>query len=48
MRARALLGWNVRRTRVDRGIPQEQLAYDAGIDKLPYERSGARKSEPDD
>ncbi|WP_407121398.1 helix-turn-helix domain-containing protein [Bradyrhizobium sp. STM 3561] len=32
MRARALVGWNVRRIRVDRGIPQEQLAYDAGID----------------
>lgn len=32
MRARALVAWNVRRIRVDRGIPQEQLAYDAGID----------------
>jgi transcriptional regulator with XRE-family HTH domain len=33
MRARALVAWNVRRIRVDRGIPQEQLAYDAGIDR---------------
>ncbi|QOZ11789.1 helix-turn-helix domain-containing protein [Bradyrhizobium sp. CCBAU 51765] len=32
MRARALVAWNVRRIRLDRGIPQEQLAYDAGID----------------
>ncbi|WP_456835559.1 MULTISPECIES: helix-turn-helix domain-containing protein [unclassified Bradyrhizobium] len=33
MRARALVAYNVRRIRVDRGIPQEQLAYDAGIDR---------------
>jgi transcriptional regulator with XRE-family HTH domain len=33
MTARALVAWNVRRIRVDRGIPQEQLAYDAGIDR---------------
>ncbi|MDH2357255.1 transcriptional regulator with XRE-family HTH domain [Bradyrhizobium sp. JR4.1] len=33
MKARALVAWNVRRIRVDRGIPQEQLAYDAGIDR---------------
>jgi len=33
MRARALVAWNLRRIRVDRGIPQEQLAYDAGIDR---------------
>ncbi|RXH23642.1 helix-turn-helix domain-containing protein [Bradyrhizobium zhanjiangense] len=33
MNARALVAWNVRRIRVDRGIPQEQLAYDAGIDR---------------
>jgi len=32
MRARALVAWNVRRIRLDRGIPQEQLAYDRGID----------------
>jgi transcriptional regulator with XRE-family HTH domain len=33
MKARALVAWNLRRIRVDRGIPQEQLAYDAGIDR---------------
>ncbi|MDA9504870.1 XRE family transcriptional regulator [Bradyrhizobium sp. CCBAU 11386] len=33
MNARALVAWNVRRIRVDRGIPQERLAYDAGIDR---------------
>ncbi|UWU75914.1 helix-turn-helix transcriptional regulator [Bradyrhizobium huanghuaihaiense] len=33
MRARALVAYNVRRIRVQRGIPQEQLAYDAGIDR---------------
>lgn len=27
------MAWNVRRIRVDRGIPQEQLAYDAGTDR---------------
>lgn len=33
MKARALVAWNVRRIRVDLGIPQEQLAYDADIDR---------------
>ncbi|GLR89664.1 helix-turn-helix domain-containing protein [Bradyrhizobium iriomotense] len=33
MKARALVAWNVRRIRVGLGIPQEQLAYDAGIDR---------------
>ncbi|WP_271566541.1 helix-turn-helix domain-containing protein [Bradyrhizobium sp. CCBAU 11386] len=33
MRARALVAYNVRRIRVQRGIPQEQLAYDAGVDR---------------
>ncbi|MFQ3453243.1 helix-turn-helix transcriptional regulator [Bradyrhizobium sp. UFLA01-814] len=33
MRARARVAWNVRRIRVNRGIPQDQLAYDAGIDR---------------
>jgi transcriptional regulator with XRE-family HTH domain len=27
------LAGNVRRIRVERGIPQEQLAYDAGLDR---------------
>ncbi|RXG97189.1 helix-turn-helix domain-containing protein [Bradyrhizobium vignae] len=33
MRARALVAYNVRRIRVERGVPQEQLAYDAGVDR---------------
>ncbi|MGY3591778.1 transcriptional regulator with XRE-family HTH domain [Bradyrhizobium sp. USDA 4341] len=33
MKARALVAYNVRRIRVERGIPQEQLAYDAGVDR---------------
>ncbi|MCP3392330.1 helix-turn-helix transcriptional regulator [Bradyrhizobium sp. CCGB12] len=33
MKARALVAWNVRRIRVDLGVPQEQLAYDAAIDR---------------
>lgn len=33
MKARALVAWNVRRIRVDRGISQERLAYDAQIDR---------------
>ena len=33
MKARALVAWNLRRIRVRRGIAQEQLAYDAGVDR---------------
>lgn len=33
MKARALVAWNVRRIRVERGISQERLAYDARIDR---------------
>ncbi|MGL3210545.1 helix-turn-helix domain-containing protein [Bradyrhizobium sp. BR 1433] len=33
MKARALVAWNVLRIRGQRGIPQEQLAYDAQIDR---------------
>ncbi|WP_092089738.1 helix-turn-helix domain-containing protein [Bradyrhizobium brasilense] len=33
MKARALVAYNLRRIRVERGIPQEQLAYDAGVDR---------------
>ena len=31
--ARALVAWNVRRIRVKRGISQERLAFDTGIDR---------------
>ncbi|WP_080586251.1 helix-turn-helix domain-containing protein [Bradyrhizobium elkanii] len=33
MKTRAIVAWNVRRIRVDRGISQEKLAYEAGIDR---------------
>lgn len=33
MKARALVAWNVRRIRVNRGIPLELLAYDAKINR---------------
>ncbi|MCK1540263.1 MULTISPECIES: helix-turn-helix transcriptional regulator [unclassified Bradyrhizobium] len=33
MKARALVAWNVRRIRVERGVSQERLAYDARIDR---------------
>ncbi|MGY4601426.1 transcriptional regulator with XRE-family HTH domain [Bradyrhizobium sp. GM22.5] len=33
MKARAIVAWNVRRIRVDRGISQEQLAYDSDTDR---------------
>ncbi|MCP3392210.1 helix-turn-helix transcriptional regulator [Bradyrhizobium sp. CCGB12] len=33
MKARALVAWNVRRIRVNRGIPQELLAHDARINR---------------
>lgn len=33
MKARALVAWNLRRLRVARGISQEGLAYEAGIDR---------------
>ncbi|WP_456781861.1 helix-turn-helix domain-containing protein [Bradyrhizobium sp. USDA 3315] len=33
MKARALVARNVRRIRVERGISQERLAYEAGIDR---------------
>ena len=33
MDARALLAWNIRRIRVKRGISQEQLAFDANVDR---------------
>ena len=33
MEARALIGWNLRRLRVERGLSQERLALAAGIDR---------------
>lgn len=33
MRGRDLVGWNVRRIRVAKGISQERLAFDSGVDR---------------
>lgn len=33
MRGRDLVGFNIRRLRVDRSISQERLAFDSGVDR---------------
>jgi transcriptional regulator with XRE-family HTH domain len=33
MRGRELVGWNVRRIRVEQGVSQERLAFDARVDR---------------
>jgi transcriptional regulator with XRE-family HTH domain len=33
MDGRALVAWNLRRIRVKRGLSQERLAFDAGVDR---------------
>lgn len=33
MNVRAVVGWNVRRVRVAKGVSQERLAFDAGVDR---------------
>lgn len=33
MEARAIIGWNLRRLRVEQGLSQERLALAAGIDR---------------
>ena len=33
MKARALVAWNLRRLRVERGVSQEALAADAAVDR---------------
>jgi transcriptional regulator with XRE-family HTH domain len=33
MNGRALVAWNLRRIRVQRGLSQERLAYDAEVDR---------------
>jgi transcriptional regulator with XRE-family HTH domain len=33
MEARKIIGWNLRRLRVTRGLSQERLALEAGIDR---------------
>lgn len=38
MNARSLLAWNMRRLRVERGLSQEQLALDSGVDRTYVSR----------
>lgn len=38
MKAQALVAWNLRRLRVRRGLSQENLAVDAGIDRTYVSR----------
>ncbi len=33
MKARAIVAWNLRRIRVQKGLSQEKLAADAGVDR---------------
>jgi len=33
MKGRTLVAWNLRRIRVRRGVSQERLAFDAGVDR---------------
>jgi transcriptional regulator with XRE-family HTH domain len=33
MKGRTLVAWNLRRIRVRRGLSQERLAFDAGVDR---------------
>lgn len=33
METRVLVGWNVRRIRVSKGVSQERLAFDANVDR---------------
>lgn len=33
MKGRAILAWNLRKLRTDRGLSQERLAADAGVDR---------------
>ena len=33
MDGRALVAWNLRRVRVERGLSQERLAFDSGVDR---------------
>lgn len=46
MDANALVAWNVRRLRVDRGLSQEALAVDAGLDRTYVGRIERGKENP--
>lgn len=46
MNARELLAWNMRRLRVERGLSQEKLALDSGIDRTYVSRLERRIENP--
>lgn len=46
MDARDLLAWNMRRLRVERGLSQEKLALDSGIDRTYVSRLERRIENP--
>ncbi|WP_293806277.1 helix-turn-helix transcriptional regulator [uncultured Bosea sp.] len=46
MDARELLAWNMRRLRVERGLSQEKLALDSGIDRTYVSRLERRIENP--
>jgi hypothetical protein len=45
MKGRALVAWNLRRIQVTRGLSQERLAFDAGVDRSYV---GGREENPID
>ena len=46
MKGRELVAWNLRRLRVARGLSQERLAYDAGVDRSYVGGLERRKENP--
>jgi transcriptional regulator with XRE-family HTH domain len=46
MNGRELVAWNLRRLRVARGLSQERLAYDAGVDRSYVGGLERRKENP--
>ena len=38
MQAREILAWNIRKIRVERGISQERMALEAGVDRAYFGR----------
>ena len=46
MRVQALVAWNLRRLRVGRGLSQENLAVDAGIDRTYVSRLERGRENP--
>lgn len=38
MDAKQILAWNIRKIRIERGISQERMAFDVGLDRAYYGR----------